>query len=72
MATIPYVPNLIISQRIQYYDSIGGQGRFYMEGLQSFFRDEEKKYNGTETFADLLDMDSWELVDTQVSHKYLQ
>ena len=46
---------------------MGGQGRFYMEGLQSFFRDEAKKYNGTEAFADLLDMDSWELVPTQVT-----
>ena len=48
---------------------MGGQGRFYMEGLQAFLQDEAKKYGKTEAFSYLLDVASWELVGTQVSHK---
>jgi len=40
-----------------------------MEGLQVFLQDEAKKYGKTEAFSDLLDVASWELVGTQVSHK---
>ena len=49
-------------RRLQYYDSMGGQGRRYPGGLRLFLQGEAKKYNGDAG----VDVANWEVVPTQV------
>jgi sentrin-specific protease 1 len=51
------------TKTIQYYDSMGGAGVRYLEGMKQYLKDEAKKYvNSDEIPADLLDIDSYTLV----------
>ena len=38
------VESVIQEGKVQYYDSMGGPGRRYLNGLKRFFADEAKKY----------------------------
>jgi len=51
---------------IQYYDSMGGSGNRYLNGMRSYLRDEGKKFVGTDVPSDLLDMETWTLIPTIV------
>jgi len=53
-------------KRIQYYDSMGGTGLHYLKGLKLYLQDEAKQYREDATLAHLLDIDSWELVSTNL------
>jgi len=46
------------AKRIQFYDSMGGNGMYYMEGLMQYIKDEWKSKKG----SDLPDADEWKLV----------
>ena len=49
--------------KVQYYDSMGGGGQRYLNGLKQFFADEAKKYPGDPVAAGAA---SWAEVPTQV------
>ena len=50
-------------QRLQYYDSLGGEGHKYLNGLQLYLLDEAKKFRGVNGVdQSLLDVANWEVV----------
>ena len=50
-------------RRLKYYDSLGGEGHKYLNGLQLYLLDEAKKFRGvTGVNQSLLDVANWEVV----------
>jgi len=50
-------------RRLKYYDSLGGEGHKYLNGLQLYLLDEAKKFSGvTGVDQSLLDVANWEVV----------
>ena len=50
-------------RRLKYYDSLGGEGHKYLNGLQLYLLDEAKKFTGvTGVDQSLLDVANWEVV----------